>query len=411
MQSQNQSFYNLSIAPKLLEILTRLKFTIPTPIQQKAIPIAIEGKDIIGIAQTGTGKTLAFGIPMVQRLEQTGGRGMVLVPTRELAFQVHEALSKIAQPFGMHTCVLIGGAPMHSQIQNLKRNPRIIVATPGRLMDHLQQRTVQLTNVKVAVVDEADRMFDMGFAPQVEKIMQQVSKDRQTLLFSATMPPQIVRLISSHMKLPIQVEIAPAGTTSEGIVQELFIVRQESKNKLLAKLLDQYHGTILLFSHTKRGARKITKTIRDIGHSAAEIHSDRSMAQRRQALEGFKSGRYRILVATDIASRGIDVTGIELVINYDLPQDAENYVHRIGRTGRAGLEGRAISFATPHQADDVRSIEKLIRAPLPISEHPEIPLERFVHAGFPSSGGFNKGRGGGNVRRFRSKKPFMKRNR
>lgn len=378
-QQSNTSFDNLGIAPKLLETLDRLRFKVPTPIQHKAIPIAISGKDMIGIAQSGTGKTLAFGIPMVQHLSQKKGRGLVLVPTRELAVQVGETLSEIGHPFGIRTTVLIGGAPMHSQMQSLRKNPRIIVATPGRLIDHLQRRSVILSDVNIFVLDEADRMLDMGFIPQIERIARIIPKDRQTMIFSATIPEVIVKIATSYMKLPISIEISRSGTAAEHVTQELFIVKKDSKEKLLSKLLSQYHGTILIFSRTKIGALKLARTVRTMGHTSAEIHSDRSQWQRREALEGFKLGRYRILVATDIAARGIDVTGIELVINYDLPDDTDNYVHRIGRTGRAGHKGHAISLATPDQGTDVKNIEKLMRTAIPISEHPEFPPERFIH--------------------------------
>ncbi|MFH1593149.1 MAG: DEAD/DEAH box helicase [Candidatus Omnitrophota bacterium] len=375
----NSSFYGLGIAPKILETLERMQFTIPTPIQFKAIPIGIEGKDVIGVAQTGTGKTLAFAIPIIQRLSQGRGRCLVLVPTRELALQVHETFEKIAPLFGMKTAVIIGGASMHMQHKALRRNPRILIATPGRLVDHMNQRTVLLADVSVLVLDEADRMLDMGFMPQIERILRFIPKNRQTMLFSATIPAEIIKIAASHMKLPIHVEVAPSGTTAERVIQELFIVKKPEKKRLLAKLLDQYHGPVLVFSRTKIGARKIARFIRGVGHNAAEIHSDRSLGQRREALDGFKVGKYRILVATDIAARGIDVIGIELVINYDIPDDAENYVHRIGRTARAGHEGRAISFAEPEQGGDIRDIEKIIKTALPITEHPEFPRERFTY--------------------------------
>ena len=309
------SFYGLGIAPQTLETLQRLKFHTPTPIQQKAIPLAIEGKDVIGIAQTGTGKTMAFGIPMIQRLAQSKGRGLILVPTRELAYQVHQSLHKIAPQ--TKYAVLIGGASMHKQIQELRQHPRIIIATPGRLIDHMEQRYVFMNEISILVLDEADRMLDMGFAPQIHKILRALPKERQTMLFSATMPEQIMKIAASNMKLPTHVEIAKSGTVAEKITQEVFIVKKESKKELLRKILAQYHGTVLIFSRTKVGAYKISRAVRDMGHKAAEIHADRSLAQRREALEGFKSGKYRILVATDIAARGIDVKGIELVINYD----------------------------------------------------------------------------------------------
>jgi len=371
------SFYGLGIAPNLLEKIDKLGFNTPTPIQRKAIPIAIEGKDIIGIAQTGTGKTLAFGVPMIQQLAQKRGRGLVIVPTRELAIQVKDALAPFAQILGLRTTVLIGGESMIPQLSSLRKSPRIIIATPGRLIDHIERRNIHLNDVCVLILDEADRMLDMGFAPQIERILKIIPRDRQTMLFSATMPTEIIKIASSHMRLPVFTEIAPSGTAAEKVSQELFVVKKDSKNALLGKLLLQYKGSVLLFTRTKIGARKVTQFLRKTGSNAAEIHSDRSLAQRKEALNGFKSGKYRILVATDIASRGIDVSGIELVINYDLPDDPGNYVHRIGRTGRAGQEGHAISFATPDQGRDVRNIESLIRTSISLSEHPEMPSERL----------------------------------
>ncbi len=368
----------MGIAPKILNILERMKFKVPTPIQLKAIPLALQGKDIIGVAQTGTGKTHAFAVPMVQLLVPRKGMGLVLAPTRELAIQIDEAFQGIAHPFGMRTACLIGGASIDLQVQALRRNPRVIIATPGRLIDHLERRNVSLHEVVMLVLDEADRMLDMGFAPQIEQILRFVPRERQTMLFSATIPGEIMAIAARHMKLPVSVEIAPSGTAAENVTHELFIVKKESKSRLLGKLLPQYHGAILLFCRTKHNARKIARSIRDMGHRAVEMHSNRSLSQRREALEGFKSGKYKVLVATDIAARGIDVVGIELVINYDLPQDAQNYVHRIGRTGRAGHKGHAISFAMPDQSADVRDIEKIIRISLPISRHAEVSAEQFI---------------------------------
>ena len=378
MDQSNKSFYNLGVAPGFLKILERMKITVPTPIQYKAIPLAIEGKDLIGIAQSGTGKTIAFGIPMMQRLAQNKGRGLVLAPTRELAIQVGEILKSLSRMPEMEVAVIIGGVPIFKQIDQIKRNPRILVATPGRLIDHLERKKRFLDGVNIIVLDEADRMLDMGFEPQINRIMRSASRERQTMLFSATMPGEIVKIANSYMKLPVSVEIAPSGTTVDTIVQELFIVRGDYKERLLRKLLDQYRGTVLLFVRTKANTSKLRKKVSAMGHKSAEIHSNRSLAQRREALEGFKSGKYRVLVATDVAARGIDVTGIELVINHDLPDDAESYVHRIGRTGRAGKDGHAISFAMPDQLQEVRNIEKLIRLSLLISTHPDIPAIDFV---------------------------------
>jgi ATP-dependent RNA helicase RhlE len=376
--TQILSFDGLGIAPTIRSELDKMRFTIPTPIQYKTIPNAIAGKDVIGVAQTGTGKTLAFAIPIIQRLSQKKGRCLILVPTRELALQVNEMFQKLTRLFGIRMVVVIGGASMYLQISALRTNPQVIIATPGRLTDHMERRAVNLSNIDMLVLDEADRMLDMGFLPQIEHILRFVPKARQTMLFSATIPENVMQIASAYMKLPVHIEVAPSGTTAEHIIQEVFIVKRDAKRHLLSKILTQYHGSVLLFTRTKIGARQVTRILRDMRHNAAEIHSDRTLAQRREALDGFKTGRFRILVATDIAARGIDVTGIELVINYDLPDDTENYVHRIGRTARAGHGGRAISFATPEQGGDIRNIERLIKTPIPIKDHPELPHEKFL---------------------------------
>lgn len=375
-QQSGSSFSTLGIAENFLSILKKLGYETPTPIQHQAIPVAMQGKDIIGIAQTGTGKTLAFGIPMIQRIAIHGGKGLVVLPTRELALQVEEVLHKIGSVLGLRTAVLIGGAPMGRQLQSLKARPHVVIATPGRLLDHVEQRTIQLHEMTTAVLDEADRMLDMGFAPQMKKILGALPPQRQIMLFSATMPKDIVRLATQHMKLPLQIEVAPQGTLAERVEQEFFIVRTEDKIRLLDTIMGQYQGTILIFSRTKHGAKKICRAVNTMGHHAAELHSNRSLGQRRQALDGFKSGKYRVLVATDIAARGIDVQNIELVINYDIPSDAEDYVHRIGRTGRAGKTGRAISFVAPDQKGKVRDIERLTRTSMSLLQPPLLAPHR-----------------------------------
>ncbi len=373
------NFDGLGIAPRFLETLGQLGFSEPTPIQSQAIPVAIEGKDVVGIAQTGTGKTLAYGVPMLQRLaQQPASKGLIIVPTRELALQVDKALARIGRVINLRTAVLIGGASMYLQIKDLARNPRVIVATPGRLIDHLKQKKVALNAVGIVVLDEADRMLDMGFAPQISEIFRALPKERQMMLFSATMPPEIMKIASSHMRLPVRVEIAPTGTTAEGVTQELFIVQKMQKLALLLKLLEHYHGSTLVFSKTKYGANKIARQLKANGINAAEIHSNRSLNQRREALDGFRTGRYRVLIATDIASRGIDVRGIELVVNFDLPSTSDDYVHRIGRTARAGARGHAITFAMPEQGREVRDIERLIRRNIPISKLPELPAVQMA---------------------------------
>lgn len=384
--NQPSGFYNLGIAPNILGVLDKLGFKIPTPIQEKSIPPGIEGKDMIGIAQTGTGKTLAFGIPMVQAALR-GKQGLVVLPTRELALQVNEVFHKIGVSLGIRTALLIGGESIGGQIQALRRNPQVVIGTPGRIIDHLEQRTVSLKSIATLVLDEADRMLDMGFAPQLKRILACVPRDRQTMLFSATMPKDIIAIAQASMKLPLRVEIAPSGTTVEKVTQELFVVDRYDKPRLLEKILNEYRGPVLVFSRTKFGARRISASIRAMSHTSAELHSNRSLGQRKEALQGFKNGKYRVLVATDIAARGIDVKGIELVLNYDLPQSPEDYVHRIGRTARAGGAGHAISFATPDQRGDVRGIERLIRTTLPLSKLPELPparLNDFSRSGRPS---------------------------
>ncbi|MEW6051781.1 MAG: DEAD/DEAH box helicase [Candidatus Zixiibacteriota bacterium] len=374
--SGHTGFTGLGIAPGLLAAIDRLRFKEPTPIQRKSIPIGIEGKDVIAIAQTGTGKTLAFGIPMIQRLAQIKGRGLILLPTRELALQVDEQLLAVGRAVGLRTAVLIGGVSMVLQQNALKREPRVIVATPGRLLDHLEQRSINLVDIRILVLDEADRMLDMGFAPQINKILSFLPRQRQTMLFSATIPDEIMAIARKHMELPIHVEIARSGTAAEKVAQELFFVERQQKSRLLEVLLQKQPGPVLVFTRTKHGARKLTREVKAMGHWAAEIHSNRSLSQRREALDGFKAGKYRVLVATDIAARGIDVTGIELVVNYDLPSNSEDYVHRIGRTARAGRAGKAVSFATFDQRGEVRDIEKLIRTALPVKELPALPPAR-----------------------------------
>jgi len=376
LDETEMTFGGLGISPRLLDVILKMGFNIPTSIQHKAIPVAIEGKDIIGIAQTGTGKTLAFGIPLIQQISRfIKNKGLIVLPTRELAIQVNESIQKIGRAFGIKTVVLIGGSPIRYQTKNLRDNPNVIIGTPGRILDHIEQRNLNLNDVRILVLDEADRMFDMGFAPQINKILQVVPKERQTMLFSATMPDGIVKIASSHMKLPVRVEIAKAGTTAENIEHELFVVRKDQKTPLLKKLLGEYKGSVLIFVRIKFGATRICRDLRDIGISAAEIHSNRSLGQRREALEGFKVGKYKVLVATDIASRGIDVKGIELVVNFDLPENPEDYVHRIGRTGRAGMSGKAISFVLPDQGSNIKEIEKLTSLILPISKVPNYTSE------------------------------------
>jgi len=403
-------FSDMKINPKILKKLEELKFTVPTPIQQKTIPIGIEGNDLIGIAQTGTGKTLAFGIPIMQKIIEDKALALIVLPTRELALQVDEVFQKVGRSLGIQTAVLIGGAAFGPQIAAIRRHPNVIIGTPGRIIDHLEKRNIRLHACKILVLDEADRMLDMGFAPQIKEILKEMeaSKERQTLLFSATMPDDIAAIATKYMKTPVRVEVARAGSVGGNIEQEIFFVKKDQKIQLLEKLLKEHTGSVLVFSRTKYGAQKLCKELEMMGHTAAEIHSNRSLMQRRQALDGFKSGKYRVLVATDIASRGIDVSGIQLIVNFDLPESPEDYVHRIGRTGRAGQKGRAISIATADQKHKVFRIEMLTKTKMKVfgdakdmpshsqgRSHPSEKRHFFKKRQFRrGSGGSNRGRGG-----------------
>ena len=366
------NFSDIGVSPDILKILDKLSLTSPTPIQKQAIPVALKGTDIVGIAQTGTGKTFAFGIPIIQKLLSSSGQALVLVPTRELALQVNESIKKLADRLNITTIVLIGGENISRQFFELKRRPRLIIATPGRLIDHLKRKSIKLDQIKTLVLDEADMMLDMGFLPQIEEILRSVPKERQTMLFSATMPVLIANLATKYLKLPIRIEVAPQGTIVKNVTQEMIVLEAKDKMKYLEKIIKENEGSILIFVRTRYGVKNIAKKLISNGHKATEIHSDLSQGQRKKALDSFKSGRSRIMVATDVAARGLDVKGIELVINYDLPDSSSDYVHRIGRTARAGKKGKAISLATPSQLKNIKAIEALIKMRFNIVEHAKL---------------------------------------
>ncbi len=377
--STEDSFQDLGINSNLLKEINRLGFDSPTPIQKKAIPVGINGEDIIAIARTGSGKTLAFGIPMLQRLANSKrGIGLILVPTRELAQQVDQSIRSVSRSTRLRSVVLVGGAPMPPQQSALRRHPELIIATPGRLMDHLERGTAKLGNVEIFILDEADRMLDMGFMPDIKKVMKSIPEKRQMMLFSATMPKEIEAIAKKMMPNPTRIEIDKSGITPSEVSQEMFLIANHDKSRLLSVHLNDCNGPALVFTRTKRMATKLTTRVNSMGFSAAEIHSNRSLGQRRSALEGFKRGKFQVLIATDIAARGIDVSGIELVVNYDMPANPEDYVHRIGRTGRAGKTGHAISFANTEQKSSIRSLERFIKTRLPISQLPILPSEKFL---------------------------------
>lgn len=354
-ETVSSGFVALGVHKNLAWRLEQHGIIIPTPIQAGSIPVALGGQDVIGLAQTGTGKTLAFGIPMSLSLGR-GKVGLVLAPTRELAQQICESLAIL----DMQTVLVVGGSPMGRQVRELRMPHDVVVATPGRLMDHMRQKTYRLNRVQIVVLDEADRMLDMGFAPDIEQILAASPEERQTMLFSATMPGEIEDLSGKFLRSPERIEVAPQGSASELVDQELVYLRHEAKFEALNDALSKAEGTVLVFTRTRHGARKLALGLREWGHTAAEIHADRTLAQRREALGGFKNGRYRILVATDIAARGIDVKDISLVVNYDVPEHAEDYVHRIGRTGRAGAKGRSVTLALTNQKRLIRNIERVM---------------------------------------------------
>ena len=371
----SNDFIKLGIDEKTISSLNYLKFSIPTPIQKEVIPLALNGKNVIGIAQTGTGKTLAFGIPMIENVIRNKGQGLILVPTRELAIQVGNAIREVGKLWNLHCSIIIGGVSQKRQILSLKDNPDIIIATPGRLADLINQRKYKLNKINVLTLDEADRMLDEGFLPEITKILEGVTSKHQMMLFSATMPKAISKLVNRFMNDPKTIEITPQGTTPEELDHEAFIIPKSNKLQLLKVLLEQYHNdSILIFTRTKYSAKKLAKDIRNMGHTATEIHSNRTQAQRKTSLKGFTDWKFRILVATDIASRGIDVVHISVVINFDLPDQLDDYVHRVGRTGRAGREGKAISFVIPPQKPSIKKIEKLIGTSITLT-HSKYSLE------------------------------------
>jgi ATP-dependent RNA helicase RhlE len=360
----------MGLSAPALAALARIGFRHPTPIQARAIPPALLGRDVIGCAATGTGKSAAFALPMLERLAgKTGTKGLILAPTRELALQISGQIEALGRTRKVRTVTVIGGESMEAQIQALRRQPAIIVATPGRLVDHLQQGTANLSAVEILVLDEADRMLDMGFRPQLTRILARLPRERQTLLFSATIAGEVAEFAqAARLRNPVRVQMSRSGSTAQRAEQSVYLLGQNEKLALLLLLLQQEPGSTLVFTRTKRRADKVARAIERAGHSAARIHADRSQSQRRQALEGFRAGRYRVLIATDIAARGLDVEEIGHVVNFDPPQVPENYVHRIGRTARADASGRASTLVAPEERSLLTDIERFTQRMIPRRE-------------------------------------------
>jgi ATP-dependent RNA helicase DeaD len=367
------NFYELNLSQDLTRAITDMGFEETTPIQEKTIPLTLEGKDIIGQAQTGTGKTAAFGIPMIEKIspERDTLKGLVVTPTRELAIQVAEELNRIGQFKGVRALPIYGGQDIDRQIRGLKNRPQIVVGTPGRLMDHMRRKTVRLQTVEIAVLDEADEMLSMGFVEDIENILQEVPTERQTLLFSATMPKSIQDLAQRFMKDPILIGIKTREITVPQIEQYYVEVQEKQKFDILCRILDIHSPELaIVFGRTKRRVDELFEALSKRGYSAEGIHGDLTQARRDIVMKHFKEGLTDILVATDVAARGLDISGVTHVYNFDIPQDPESYVHRIGRTGRAGKAGLAVTLVTPREIGQLRLIEqvarrRIIRKPMP----------------------------------------------
>jgi ATP-dependent RNA helicase RhlE len=415
----HSAFADLGIAEPIRRALQNSGYLTPTPIQTQAIPLLLSGKDLFGIAQTGTGKTAAFAIPILQRLSDAGhrrvGRGpsaLVLAPTRELAIQIGEAIKTYGRHLNLRAAVVFGGVGQTPQVNALRGGIDVLVATPGRLLDLVAQGHARLNTVSLLVIDEADRMLDMGFIRDVRTIVAELPKQRQSMVFSATMPKEIAHLASELLRNPTRVEVAPAGTSIDRIEQRVFFVGTSDKRSLLAALLRNPELTrVIVFTRTKHSANRVSDYLAQAGFSAEAIHGNKSQSARQTALEGFRRDRVRVLVATDIAARGIDVDAISHVVNFDLPNVPETYVHRIGRTGRAGAGGAAFSFCDSTERPYLRDIEKLTGKAVSVADVPTIHADQSkrpnsarhttVAKEQPSSGMTKRASGSRNRRRFR----------
>ncbi len=412
-------FDQFNLPAPLAQALAKMNFDTPTPIQEAALPFALDGRDILGSAQTGTGKTGAFGIPLVARLlSNPRGSALVLLPTRELAQQVMDTLQKfLSKSLSIQTALLIGGESMPKQFEQLRRRPRVIVGTPGRIIDHLERGSLMLHEANYLVLDETDRMLDMGFGIQLDKILKYLPATRQTLMFSATLPKEIIKMSEKYLKSPERIAMGSTTATAERVTQEIIHTTEAEKYTKLVDQLNARTGSIIVFTKTKWGAERLAQKLDRAGHSADAIHGDLQQRQRDRAIQAFRDKRFRILVATDIASRGLDIPHIEHVINLDLPQCPEDYIHRIGRTARAGAEGAAVAFVTPEDGVKWKAILKLIDPEAYAALPRNAPKKDGAHkqrrrrmGGEGRSGGENRGggerrNGGGGERREGGNRP------
>ena len=362
------TFSDLGLSPEVLAAVSDAGYTHPTPIQREAIPLALTGRDMMGLANTGTGKTAAFTLPIIDRL--LGGprrtRVLILTPTRELAAQVDDSFRRYGKHSALGVAAVFGGVPIEPQERALRQGVDVVVATPGRLIDHIERQNVVFDDLEVLVLDEADRMLDMGFAPQINRIVSEIPRYRQTLLFSATMPPEVEALARKYLRKPVVVQVGRRSSAASTVAHAVYPVPREKKSALLVELLRKPDmDSVLIFTRTKHGADRVVRHLERADITSTAMHADKSQAQRTQALDGFKRGTIRVLVATDIAQRGLDVSGITHVINYDVPQQPEDYVHRIGRTGRAAATGDAYTFMAPDEIAMVRTIERVIGQQIP----------------------------------------------
>jgi superfamily II DNA/RNA helicase len=363
------TFTEIGVSPLLVAALEKEKITIPTPIQEQAIPIILTGVNLVGVAQTGTGKTLAFALPLIDKLLAKPGTALILAPTRELAMQLDVSIRRISKGIPhMYPSVLVSGVPLKNQATSLKVKPRIVIATPGRLNDHLDSKTFSLNDVTTVILDEADRMLDSGFGPQIERILDRTPKTRQTLLFSATMADSVKRLVSRYAPDATWIKISDEEFDTSLIAQEIYLIGSTRRLALITKLLHETTGKVMIFTGTKITAQTLYRGLRDAKFTVAGLHGNRTVAGREDATDGFRKNVFRVLVTTDVASRGIDVPTIKLVVNYDVPRDHETYLHRIGRTGRAGNKGRAITFVIPEQRKKMDRIQHELAVEIPVRE-------------------------------------------